>query len=150
MLSRCCRKLVGNKNDFNARFHHRGHVYATSGTIGLREFLWQKYVKWPIEPVTTEMITTGELRANIFYHTIALKSCIIVENLSSWKRLVRSAAFVFRYWPFIQHGTAPSIELYLQAQRESCSGLKPASCPDDSAVALKRSYRASQVEANIF
>ncbi|XP_062702228.1 uncharacterized protein LOC134285471 [Aedes albopictus] len=60
------------------------------------KFLWQHPDNWPVEPFTTGS-TKEEIRANIFHHRATISSCVAVEDFSSWDRLVRTVAFVFRF-----------------------------------------------------
>ncbi|XP_062704301.1 uncharacterized protein LOC134286665 [Aedes albopictus] len=61
-------------------------------------FLWKSCEKWPEEPTNnTKTTTKEELRGHLFHHAALPVTVIDLKYFSSWERLLRTTARLFRY-----------------------------------------------------
>lgn len=60
------------------------------------KFLWQMEESWPVQPSGNNS-TSEEIRSTLVGHLSAPETLVVYENFSSWKRLTRVIAFVYRF-----------------------------------------------------
>ncbi|XP_062713555.1 uncharacterized protein LOC134290427 [Aedes albopictus] len=68
------------------------------------DFLWSGKHDWPISP-SFQNVTNEELRPHLLMHEKSKEPVIIPQNFSKWTPLLRTTAYVFRYFDNLRRST---------------------------------------------